>query len=79
MTMPLFKNKQIYELKMSGKQREAVQIVNDMLLETIMYFGETSKITSETTAEIIDINELYRVRGILSGLTDSTDWVAERK
>lgn len=77
--MPLFKNKQIYELKMSGKQREAVQIVNDMLLETIMYFGETSKITSETTAEIIDINELYRVRGILSGLTDSTDWVAERK
>ena len=77
--MPLFKNKQIYELKMSSKQREAVQVVNDMLLETIMYFGETSTITSETTAEVIDINELYRVRGILGGLMDSTDWVAERK
>jgi hypothetical protein len=77
--MPLFRQKKIYELKATSKQKEALAIVLDMLTETQNTFGRVCELTSTSTGEVIEVEELARVKGILSGLLDNSDWEVEIK
>lgn len=52
----------------------AILRTNQMLTALIAYFGEDTNLINSETGEIIEMNELPRMLGILSAFTNSNNW-----
>lgn len=48
--------------------------VHQMLTSLIAYFGEDTTIINSDTGEVVEMNELPRVLGILSAISVNTNW-----
>lgn len=52
----------------------AILRTNQMLTALIAYFGEDTTLINSETGEIIEMNELPRILGVLSAFTESNNW-----
>ena len=52
----------------------AILRTNQMLTALIAYFGEDTNLINSETGEIIEMNELPRILGVLSAFTESNNW-----
>lgn len=52
----------------------AILRTNQMLTALIAYFGEDTTLINSETGEIIEMNELPRILGVLSAFTTPNNW-----
>ena len=52
----------------------AILRTNQMLTALIAYFGEDTTLINSETGEIIEMNELPRILGVLSAFTEPNNW-----
>ena len=52
----------------------AILRTNQMLTALIAYFGEDTNLINSETGEIIEMNELPRILGVLSAFTEPNNW-----
>lgn len=52
----------------------AILRTSQMLTSLIAYFGEDANLINSETGEIIEMNELPRILGVLSAFTESNNW-----
>lgn len=52
----------------------AIHRTNQMLTALIAYFGEDTNLINSETGEVIEMNEIPRVLGILSAFTEPNNW-----
>ena len=52
----------------------AIHRTSQMLTALIAYFGEDTNLINSETGEVIEMNELPRVLGILSAFIESNNW-----
>ena len=52
----------------------AILHTNQMLSSLIAYFGEDTNLINSETGEIIEMNELPRILGVLSAFTEPNNW-----
>ena len=52
----------------------AILRTNQMLTALIAYFGEDTTLITSETGEIIEMNELPRILGVLSAFTEPNNW-----
>ena len=52
----------------------AILRTNQMLTALIAYFGEDANLINSETGEIIEMNELPRILGVLSAFTEPNNW-----
>ena len=52
----------------------AILRTSQMLTSLIAYFGEDANLINSETGEIIEMNELPRILGVLSAFTEPNKW-----
>lgn len=52
----------------------AILRTSQMLTSLIAYFGEDANLINSETGEIIEMNELPRILGVLSAFTEPNNW-----
>ena len=52
----------------------AIRHTNQMLSALIAYFGEDTNLINSETGEIIEMNELPRILGVLSAFLEPNNW-----
>ena len=52
----------------------AILRTSQMLTSLIAYFGEDTTLINSETGEIIEMNELPRILGVLSAFTEPNNW-----
>ena len=66
--------KQINSIRFTPEEKNALITVYNLLFELSRIYPPETLIASVNTGELIDGEELLRVRGIIGGLSDNTDW-----
>lgn len=66
--------KQINSIRFTPEEKNALITVYNLLFELSCIYPPETLIASVNTGELIDGEELLRARGIISGLSDNTDW-----
>ena len=71
--------KNLIKNKLDWFEKRKIEDVNEILHKIQHEFGDHLTLQNPETGELIDTNELARVRGILSFLTETENFVAELK
>ena len=61
-------------INLTDEELDALEIVYDLCLEITRVFPKDREIQSISTGEVIMIDELPRVRGILCALINESEW-----
>ena len=61
-------------IEFNNKELNAIRIIDDMLEDLQLKFSEETTLVSVTTGEAIELNEIWRMRGILSSLVSNAYW-----
>ena len=67
----------IRTIDLTIKEREALEIVYDLMCKLNENYGKQTDLISPNTGECISMNELPRVRGILDSLITNRVWKIE--
>lgn len=70
-----------YEFEFTESEREHLEATAEIIKDVIHTIGDVegiSEIVNIETCEIIFIKDLYRMRGIISGLLNQYPWKAEK-
>lgn len=78
-TLRVAKVENVVESGLNVKEREKLQEVDEMLYTLQIKFGSLIQLQDLNTGEVMDIEELARVRGILSMLANSRVFQASIK
>ena len=71
--------KNLIKNKLDWFEKRKIEEVNEILHKIQHEFGEHLTLQNPETGELIDTDELARIRGILSFLTETENFVAELK
>lgn len=71
--------KNLIKNKLDWFEKRKIEEVNEILHKIQHEFGDHLTLQNPETGELIDTDELARVRGILSFLTETEGFVAELK
>ena len=71
------KTEKMKKVEFTARERESLEIVNEICLDLMASFGKENTLVSPNTGECISIDELPRIRGIISGLLDNRVWNIE--
>ena len=71
------KKEKIIRVALTLDEREEFQSVYDVLADIMLSCGKRNKLISVETGEVIDMDEIPRVLGILSGFIDHSAWTLE--
>lgn len=71
------KKEKIMRVALTLAEREEFQSVYDALADIMLSCGKRNKLISVETGEVIDMDEIPRVLGILSGFIDHSAWTLE--
>lgn len=71
--------KNLIKNKLDWFEKRKIEDVNEILHKIQHEFGDHLTLQNPETGELIDTDELARVRGILSFLTETENFVAELK
>jgi hypothetical protein len=71
------KTEKMKKVEFTARERESLEIVNKICLDLMTAFGKENTLISPNTGEGISIDELPRIRGIISGLLDNRVWNIE--
>jgi hypothetical protein len=58
----------------SCEEIASIQRIESLLRAVHAYFGEDATLINSETGEVVEINELPRVLGILSAFAESNNW-----
>ena len=71
------KKERIIRIGLTLAEREEFESVYDALADIMLSCGKRNKLISVETGEVIDMDEIPRVLGILSGFIDHSAWTLE--
>lgn len=71
------KKEKIIRVALTLAEREEFESVHDALADIMLSCGKRNKLISVETGEVIDMDEIPRVLGILSGFMDHSAWTLE--
>lgn len=71
------KKEKIIRVALTLAEREEFESVYDALADIMLSCGKRNKLISVETGEVIDMDEIPRVLGILSGFMDHSAWTLE--
>lgn len=71
------KKEKIIRVALTLDERDEFQSVYDALADIMLSCGKRNKLISVETGEVIDMDEIPRVLGILSGFMDHSAWTLE--
>ena len=71
------KKEKIIRVALTLAEREEFQSVYDALADIMLSCGKRNKLISVETGEVISMDEIPRVLGILSGFMDHSAWTLE--
>lgn len=71
------KKEKIIRVGLTLDEREEFESVYDALADIMLSCGKRNKLVSVETGEVISMDEIPRVLGILSGLMDYSAWTLE--
>ena len=71
--------KNLIKNKLDWFEKRKIEDVNEILHKIQHEFGDHLTLQNPETGELIDTDEIARVRGILSFLTETENFVAELK
>ena len=68
------KKEKVITINLTLKEKEEMQSVYDTLKDIMTNCGKLHKLTSTQSGEVIGMDEIPRVLGILSGFIESNTW-----
>ena len=71
------KKEKIIRVGLTLDEREEFKSVYDALADIMLSCGKRNKLISVETGEVISMDEIPRVLGILSGFMDHSAWTLE--
>jgi hypothetical protein len=71
------KKEKIIRIGLTLAEKEEFESVYDALADIMLSCGKRNKLISVETGEVIDMDEIPRVLGILSGFMDHSAWTLD--
>ena len=71
------KKEKIMKIALTFNEREEFESVHDALADIMLSCGKKNKLVSIETGEVIGMEEIPRVLGILSGFIGCSAWTLE--
>ena len=71
------KKEKIIRIALTLDEREEFVSIHDTLADIMLSCGKRNRLVSVETGEVIDMSEIPRVLGIISGFMDHSAWTLE--